>query len=248
MIPYDPRFELDLPQALFGEDGAAALRAADDMVFRLRTFSIRFAMFMGAALLSDDDGMHAAALDGMARSREGHGLAFDLICRGHSVRPAHPEAAATFETVRDNHPDEIRIATEYGRQTADILGRFRGDDPPDRAEFNRFLVFSYEAYAPAIMRIGLGVSAECARRRDVGDAGARGALERARAARLRIQSIARTVRLISINASVEAARAGDAGRSFAVIAREIGALSEQTAEVSIEMGHSMEEILAKARL
>ena len=41
-----------------------------------------------------------------------------------------------------------------------------------------------------------------------------------------IQSISKMVRLISLNASVEAARAGDAGRAFGVIATEVKAMSE----------------------
>lgn len=41
-----------------------------------------------------------------------------------------------------------------------------------------------------------------------------------------IQSISQMVRLISLNASVEAARAGDAGRAFGVIATEVKAMSE----------------------
>lgn len=42
----------------------------------------------------------------------------------------------------------------------------------------------------------------------------------------RIRSISKMVRLISLNASVEAARAGDAGKAFGVIASEVKALSE----------------------
>ena len=45
-----------------------------------------------------------------------------------------------------------------------------------------------------------------------------------------IEEISRSVRMISLNASIEAARAGDAGRSFAVIAAEVRSLSEQAGE------------------
>ncbi|WP_299045881.1 methyl-accepting chemotaxis protein [uncultured Tateyamaria sp.] len=41
-----------------------------------------------------------------------------------------------------------------------------------------------------------------------------------------ITSVSRMVRLISLNASVEAVRAGDAGRAFGVIASEVKAMSE----------------------
>ncbi|WP_254684999.1 methyl-accepting chemotaxis protein [Tateyamaria omphalii] len=49
---------------------------------------------------------------------------------------------------------------------------------------------------------------------------------RADAAVTDILSISKMVRLISLNASVEAARAGDAGRAFGVIASEVKAMSE----------------------
>jgi len=49
---------------------------------------------------------------------------------------------------------------------------------------------------------------------------------KADAAIAEIQSISQMVRLISLNASVEAARAGDAGRAFGVIASEVKAMSE----------------------
>ncbi|MEM8577392.1 MAG: methyl-accepting chemotaxis protein [Pseudomonadota bacterium] len=43
----------------------------------------------------------------------------------------------------------------------------------------------------------------------------------------RIRTVSQMVRLISLNASVEAAHAGAAGKSFGIIAGEVKALSEQ---------------------
>lgn len=45
-----------------------------------------------------------------------------------------------------------------------------------------------------------------------------------------IDDIARTINFIAINASVEAARVGDAGKGFAVIATQIRELSQKSAE------------------
>lgn len=45
-----------------------------------------------------------------------------------------------------------------------------------------------------------------------------------------VADIARLARLLAINASVEAARAGDAGLGFAVVAREMQALSEESSK------------------
>lgn len=63
--------------------------------------------------------------------------------------------------------------------------------------------------------------------------------ERAAAARMKdtdstalsqIDNLARTINFIAINASVEASRAGDAGKGFAVIASQIRELSQKSAE------------------
>lgn len=57
-----------------------------------------------------------------------------------------------------------------------------------------------------------------------------------------ITSISQQTNLLAVNASIEASRAGAAGKSFAVVAQEIKKLSEQTNDATAEIGGIIEQV------
>jgi methyl-accepting chemotaxis protein len=57
-----------------------------------------------------------------------------------------------------------------------------------------------------------------------------------------IGNISRRTELLALNAGIEAARAGDAGRGFSVVANEIRTLSESSKNASEEIGNLIREI------
>lgn len=59
-----------------------------------------------------------------------------------------------------------------------------------------------------------------------------------------IVSIARQVNTLAINAKIEAARAGDAGRGFSVVADAINDLSHQTSTAAVQISENVETLAA----
>ncbi|AMJ60695.1 methyl-accepting chemotaxis protein [Bosea sp. PAMC 26642] len=70
-----------------------------------------------------------------------------------------------------------------------------------------------------------------------------GTAQKVRAASDVIQSITREIQLLSINAGVEAARSGAAGRGFAVIAAAVKHLAEQTREATAVSAKQLEALV-----
>jgi methyl-accepting chemotaxis protein len=59
-----------------------------------------------------------------------------------------------------------------------------------------------------------------------------------------VRDLATQSHVLSLNASIEAAKAGEAGKSFAVVAQEVRALAEQSGESAARIGKIVEDILS----
>ena len=249
MSSYDPKFVTSPNADLYrSDDVAAALRAAADLPFQLRMHGMRATLFLGAAIIAGDDDARGSARVGMERAIAGIDgiLAFmrngakgadccaqvqELLCEAVEENAGN---LALFRVLRDLLEGWTREITETGAPTA--------------REYDALMRRSYDEFAPAMMQFTVSMTAAADRRRASLAARARDARTRAAASQSQIEEIARTVRLISLNARVEAARAGEAGRAFGVIAEEIRNLSEQTEQASAEIGTALSEMMDNIRM
>lgn len=63
-----------------------------------------------------------------------------------------------------------------------------------------------------------------------------------------IESIAFQINILALNASVEAAHAGESGRGFAVVANEVGNLAAKTTESSKQISEAFQNISADTKV
>lgn len=73
-----------------------------------------------------------------------------------------------------------------------------------------------------------------------------GAMAQVRRVTEGIDQIARTTNMLALNAAIEAERAGNAGRTFAVVAAEVKKLARDTREATDEIAHTMASLSHEA--
>ena len=251
MSAYDAVFEVELPPDLFSRDASAAMRAASVLILLLRMYGLRASTFLAVLALSADAALRKSTFDGLDRTLGGYGRMYAFLrdpADAAGAEALNPVVRRVLEVVEADRRDACAAMAAFRGKIEAMNADLRdGSTLPDGA-FDALHLYNYREVHPRLVALLGRIEEQSAAARDGAVRDAEAAQARAVGAKDRIEDIARTVRLISLNARVEAARAGDAGRAFGVIAEEIKSLSEQTASASAEMGEGIEAIMTHSRL
>ena len=231
---------------LTGGDEAVALRAVEALPMAIGVEGLRVMMLMAMRAAAREDGLRHALQAPLRDACDKHDVFVAMVCDGAKDGALHPTARAVLaKTLQaaDDFAPVVRRFTAQARDLAAETGAARCNGPL----FDEAAAYGHQTCTAALDRFEAAMKAAIARERQAEAVRARDAQGAALKVRDRISKIARTIRLISLNARVEAARAGEAGRAFGVIADEVKGLSEQTQAASADMGAAIEAILHRER-
>jgi methyl-accepting chemotaxis protein len=158
------------------------------------------------------------------------GLVGDLTALGQQqIVQARAAVAAAREMNATNA--DLAAATESARYSADATRATLSDSAGNVAA----------TIANTIDKIEMLGSGAIALKNSIQSVAA--TIKRVEQASAAIQSIAQETQLLALNASVEAARAGDAGRGFAIIADTVKRLADQIRPLSIDNQRNLNELM-----
>ncbi|WP_147111415.1 methyl-accepting chemotaxis protein [Tateyamaria sp. syn59] len=174
----------------------------------------------------DDEEDRSRVLDDIGRAR----TALDHVMRyfdlSADIPDYHPDALAWFHGCLARAPKQADPFRETARMLFHVQDVAINQPSRTKAVHRDTSHYIITELAPEIVGLLDILNAEVEAQEQSRVAYAETMRAKADAAVADIQSVSKMVRLISLNASVEAARAGDAGRAFAVIASEVKAMSE----------------------
>lgn len=225
----------------------AALGALINIAGRQRMLSHRAVMFLALSQLPNGGSAEAQLVEAET-ALSGFDAGVRLLLEGDPERsiPAlfSERVANILTTPAANHPSGRAAIEAFSLQGAGCLESLRRGDANVGGDIRQLADLCGLALLPMFNAIVAAFEADLAETLEA---------EAARAADIRavmthalddIEQTATKIRLIAFNALIEAARAGDAGRAFSVIAEEIKNLGAQTRQESAKMQSAIARLFA----
>ena len=241
------RLDFELSPALFaGSDTVHAFQAWAEAPQEMRHLTMRATLFCSILHLTSEKLRPSTlkALDitlDMAERLEG------ALAR-HIVDDAfHADALGWAQKITQPLLTHRRVVSDGIAMIRDYRKDIEAGAAIDTARFEQLLAFGGRDFRIAAMALYDALRADLDDRNATAMAQRERATARAEDATDRISKISKTVRMIAINATVEASRAGEAGRRFSLIAGEIKNLSEASDKAVDEICESLNEVVATMR-
>ena len=225
----------------------AALGALINTAGRQRMLAHRAVMLLALSQVAGA-GDAGALLDQAGTAFQTFERGVELLLRGDAAQNIAPLASKRAQGLLASPGRSGRSgATEleaFGARGRACVDHLSQGDPNCAGELRRLADMAGEVLLPLLNDIVAALEADLAdavvaeaKRTAAVRAVMTGALED-------IEQTASRIRLIALNALIEAARAGDAGRAFTVIAEEIRMLGTQTGEESAKMQAAIRRLFA----
>ena len=224
-------------------DFMIACRTIADIPNRYRAVGSWLAQFAMLVSMTDDEEIRGPLLEDIERANTELDHVIGYFTPGVEVAGENPQAVEWFRDCLAQCPDGGEVFRTTGTKLRAIHAAAQRQDADVLHLHVDIAVFAVANLGPAyeilFARLSEALSDQAFERQRAMDS----SRKQADAAIRRIADISQMVSLISLNASVEAARAAEAGKGFAVIAQEIKGLSEQISTTNGEVSNTLGQLI-----
>ena len=222
--------------------------ARADVVYAIgliRDNGARLTAYLLARLAAKTDAENQICTEGLERCIAPIELAIDALLGKTHIDSLDTDALNWMRAELQSDPDCLASVQSLAKYMRVFLSQIEAGTNPDLDQIFASLEIVRSSFIGNFSAFVSRLQDSIHEDRSIRIAGIQDSASRAKRGVDRIGEIARTVRMVSINAQIEAARAGDRGRAFSIIAQEINALSDEISAVGQDVQDGLQDTLRR---